>query len=403
MSRTATRSPSNPRCLEPFRQLQEEASFWRRRLHQYPELQFRLDKTSRFVADKLASFGIRDIEAGIAETGLVALIRGDKGPGPTIGLRADMDALPIVEASDKPWKSKSRGLMHACGHDGHTAMLLGAAKYLAQTRNFRGTVALILQPAEEGAPEGQVQGALKMVQEGIMDRYDISRVFGLHNSPDLALGTFGIRDGGIMAALDEFDIVVKGKGGHAAKPHQTIDPVVIAAQIINALQMLVSRSTNPIESLVISVTKLGAGEAYNVIPGEARMGGSVRTLAAALHERIELQIFSCAQGVARAFGADIDMKFRRTVPVTLNHTEETRLAANAARGVVGSEAVDDNIVPRMGSEDFSYMLQARPGAFIFVGNGPTHGLHHPSYDFNDEALPYGIGYWVNLVETVLAA
>ncbi|MFB6418801.1 M20 aminoacylase family protein [Bradyrhizobium tunisiense] len=384
--------------VETFRDLQREATEWRRYLHENPELDYRVHNTARFVTEKLASFGINHIVTGIAETGIVAVIQGEGGEGPTIGLRADMDALPILEASNKPWSSKTPGNMHACGHDGHTAMLLGAAKYLANTRNFKGSVALIFQPAEEGALGGQ-----RMVQEGIMDRFEISQVFGMHNSPGMEVGKFGICDGPIAAALDEFDLIVKGKGGHAAKPHQTIDPVVIAAQIILGLQTLVSRNTNPIEALVVSVTMLKAAEAFNVIPDRVEMAGTVRTLVPGLRDFAERQILASAQGIARGFGGDVELKYRRHDPVTFNHTEGTNLAIKAARNLVGLASVNDKLKPGMGSEDFAYMLEARPGAYIMLGNGPTAGLHNPAYDFNDEALPYGIGYWVNLVETALAA
>lgn len=388
--------------VETFRPLQSEATSWRRHLHQNPELDYQVHNTAGFVAEKLASFGINHIETGIAETGIVALIQGGGGEGPTIGLRADMDALPILEASNKPWSSTIPGKMHACGHDGHTAMLLGAAKYLARTRRFKGTVALIFQPAEEDGA-GDRLGAQRMVEAGIMDRFGISQVFGMHNAPGMDVGKFGICHGPMMAAQDDFDIVVKGKGGHAAKPHETIDPVVIAAQIIIGLQTLVSRKTNPIESLVISVTKFNAAQANNIIPDSVEMGGTVRTLVPALRDFAERQMLVTAQGIAAAYGADIEFSYQRYVPVTLNHAEETELAIRAARKLVGAAFVDDQQEVVMGAEDFAYMLEARPGAYIFIGNGPTAGVHHPAYDFNDEALPYGIGYWVNLVETALAA
>ncbi|WGD51094.1 M20 family metallopeptidase [Bradyrhizobium sp. CB1650] len=388
--------------VERFRSLQSEAISWRRYLHQNPELDYQLHNTAAFVAEKLASFGINHIETGIAETGIVALIQGEGGEGPTIGLRADMDALPILEASNKPWSSTVPGKMHACGHDGHTAMLLGAAKYLANTRKFKGTVALIFQPAEEDGG-GDKLGAHKMVEAGIMERFGISRVFGMHNAPGMDVGKFGICHGPIMAAQDDFEISVKGKGGHAAKPHQTIDPVVIAAQIVIGLQTLVSRQTSPIESLVISVTKLKAAQANNIIPDTVEMGGTVRTLVPALRDFAEKQMPVIARGIAAAYGADIEFAYRRYVPVTLNHAEETELAIKAAGRLVGPAAVNNKHAVGMGAEDFAYMLEARPGAYIFVGNGPTAGVHHPAYDFNDEALPYGIGYWVTLVETTLAA
>ncbi|WOH80458.1 M20 aminoacylase family protein [Bradyrhizobium sp. BEA-2-5] len=382
--------------VEAFRYLQSEATAWRRYLHENPELDYRLHKTARFVAEKLASFGIDHIETGIAETGIVALIHGKCGAGPTIGLRADMDALPILEQSDKNWSSKASGKMHACGHDGHMAMLLGAAKYLATTRNFKGSVALIFQPAEEDGLGGQ-----RMVQAGIMDRFSIAKVFGLHNVPGMKVGSFGICHGPIMAALDEFDFIVKGKGGHAAKPHETIDPVVIAAQIIVGLQTLVSRNTNPMEALVISVTRFNAAQAYNVIPDQVEMAGSVRTLVPGLRDFAERQILAAARGIACGFGADVEFKYCRSTPVTVNHQKETDLAIKAARNLAGPASVDEKISPRMGSEDFAYMLEARPGAVIFLGNGSTASLHHPAYDFNDDALPYGIGYWATVVETVL--
>lgn len=384
--------------VETFHDLQSEVAEWRHYLHQNPELDYRVHNTVRFVTEKLASFGINHIETGIAETGIVALIQGEGGDGPTIGLRADMDALPILEASNKPWSSQVPGIMHACGHDGHTATLLGAAKYLAKTRNFKGSVALIFQPAEEDG-----RGAQRMVQEGIMDRFDISQVFGMHNTPGMEVGKFGICHGPILAALDEFDIVVKGRGGHAARPHETIDPFVIAAQIILGLQTLVSRKTDPLDSLVVSVTKLNAGTAYNIIPDQAEMAGTVRSLVPGMRDFAERQIAALAQGIARGFGGDVEVRYRRLEPVTFNHTEGTNLAITAARNLVGSPSVNDKMRPRISSEDFAYMLEARPGAIIYFGNGSTAALHNPAYDFNDEALPYGIGYWVNLVETVLAA
>lgn len=384
--------------VETFRDLQREVTEWRRYLHENPELDYREHNTARFVTEKLASFGINHIETGLAETGIVALIQGEGGDGPTIGLRADMDALPIVEASGKPWSSKSPGIMHACGHDGHTAMLLGAAKYLASTRNFKGSVAFIFQPAEEVELP---TGGLRMVQEGIMDRFGISQVFGMHSWPGLEVGKFGIRHGSIMGSQDDFDIVVKGKGGHAAHPYRTIDPVVIAAQIILGLQTLVSRKTDPLEALVISVTKLSAAQAYNVIPDQVEIAGTVRTLASGLRDFAEQEILASAQGIARGFGADIEFRYRRSAPATFNHTEETDLAIQAARSLVGSGSVNDKMKPSIGAEDFAFMLEARPGAYIFLGNGPTAECHNPAYDFDDEALPYGIGYWVNLVETVL--
>jgi len=379
-------------------ELAEEAIEWRRRLHEHPELEYALHGTAAFVAEKLASFGANKIETGIAETGIVALIHGELGDGPTIGLRADMDALPIVEASGKPWSSKVPGKMHGCGHDGHSAMLLGAAKYLARTRKFKGTVALIFQPAEEAGRGGE-----KMVQEGIMERFGISRVFGMHNYPGLDVGKFMICSGPIQGGLAEFDLTVKGRGGHASTPHKNVDPIVIGAQIIMGLQTLVSRSSDPRDALVISVTKLYAGDSYNVIPQHAQISGTVRFIEPHLPDFAEQAIFNVAQGIARAYGADVDFEYRRLEPITINHEVETGLAVDAARALVGQDSVDDRMKPGMGAEDFAYMLEARPGAYIFLGNGDTPSVHNPAYDFNDNALPYGIGYWINLAERVLAA
>ncbi|MDW9924766.1 amidohydrolase [Sinorhizobium meliloti] len=385
------------RAIETFEELQVEATSWRRHLHQYPELDYRLTETAKFVAQKLKSFGLDELETGVAETGIVALVRGHLGDGPTIGLRADMDALPILEASNRPWSSMTEGLMHGCGHDGHTAMLLGAAKYLAMTRNFKGSVALIFQPAEEDG-----RGAQRMVQEGIMDRYDISRVFGLHNEPGVDVGKFAICYGTIFAALDEFDIIVKGRGGHAAEPHRNVDPIVISAQIVLGLQTLVSRGTDPLQSLVISVTSLTANGAYNIIPETVKISGTVRSLKENLRDFAEQNLFRAAAAIARGFGGDIEFKYRRYEPVTENNPDETTLAIGVARKVVGANAVDEKFAPSMGTEDFCYMARARPGAYILIGNGQTASLHSPAYDFNDDAIPYGIAYWVNLVETVLA-
>ncbi|UCI31895.1 M20 aminoacylase family protein [Mesorhizobium sp. B4-1-4] len=386
--------------VEEYRYLQEEVTEWRRHIHRYPELGFSVYDTAAFVAEKLASFGINHIETGIAETGIVAVIQGEGGEGPTIGLRADMDALPIVEASGKPWASDVPGRMHACGHDGHTAMLLGAAKHLARTRTFKGSVALIFQPAEEVELPS---GGFKMVREGFLDRYDISQVFGMHNAPGLAIGEFALRNGCLLASQDDFDITVIGKGGHAAAPHRTVDPVVIAAQIILGLQSLVSRNTDPLSSLVISVTKLSASQAYNVIADRVELAGTVRTLAAELRDFAERQIRECAEGIARAFGAEIAFSYRRSVPVTFNHTSGFEVAVEAAERLVSANAVNREAKASMGAEDFAYMLEARPGALINIGNGPSAPLHNAAYDFEDEAIPYGIGYWVNVVETVLSS
>ncbi|HUH50183.1 MAG TPA: M20 aminoacylase family protein [Mycoplana sp.] len=378
-------------------ELQDEIAGWRRQIHQHPETMYAVEKTAAFVADRLREFGVDEIVTGIGRTGVVGLIKG-KGPGRTVGLRADMDALPITETTGKPWASTVPGKMHACGHDGHTAMLLGAAKYLAETRNFAGDVAVIFQPAEEGGGGGN-----EMVKDGMMERFRIDEVYGMHNMPGMPVGQFGTRPGPIMAATDEFDITVKGRGGHAAQPHRTIDPIVIGAQLVTTLQTLVSRNTDPIASLVVSVTKFNAGFAHNVIPEEARLGGTVRTLSSALREEAEARIRQVCAGLASANGAEISVTYQRNYPVVVNHDAETGHALAVASEIAGGSNVNGALDPMMGGEDFAYMLLARPGAFVFVGNGDTAGLHHPAYDFNDDVIPYGVSYWVKLAETRLAA
>jgi amidohydrolase len=377
--------------------LKTEATQWRRHLHSIPELQYDVFETAKFIAEKLHSFGCDQIVSGIGRTGIVALIHGKNGSGSTIGLRADMDALPIVEATNLPYASITHGKMHACGHDGHSAMLLGAAKHLCETRNFSGSVALIFQPAEEGGAGGKA-----MVDDGMMDRFAISRVFGMHNLPGLAVGEFAACDGPIMAAADKFDMVIKGRGGHAALPHQTIDPILAASQLVSALQAIVARNTDPLASLVISVTKFHAGDAYNIIPQQAEIAGTVRTLQKPMRDTAERRIRETAAGIALACGVEIEVDYNRYYPVTKNHTVETNLAMHVARDVAGDAQVNDRLDPMMGAEDFSFMLEARPGAFIFIGNGASAGLHHPEYNFNDDIIAHGVSYWVRLVETALA-
>lgn len=379
-------------------EMQDEVAGWRRHLHQTPELNFDVFKTAAFVTEKLKEFGCDDVVTGLGKTGVVGIIHGRKGEGATIGLRADMDALPINEITGKSYASTVPGKMHACGHDGHTAMLLGAAKYLTETRNFAGSVAVIFQPAEEGGGGGN-----EMVKDGMMERFDISRVFGMHNMPGLPVGQFAIRPGPIMAATAEFTITVKGRGGHAAMPHGTIDPIVIASQLVGALQTVASRSTDPVEAVVVSVTKFHAGDAYNVIPETAEIAGTVRTLKKEIAKKSEERIRAICDGIATAFGATITVDYDANYPVTFNNPEETVFASDVAASVAGDTQVHRAIQPVMGGEDFSYMLEARPGAFIFIGNGETAGLHHPAYDFNDEVIPHGMSYWVKLAETALAA
>ncbi|AGB72675.1 MULTISPECIES: M20 aminoacylase family protein [Rhizobium] len=378
-------------------ELQGEVTEWRRHIHAHPELLYAVENTAAFVAEKLRAFGVDEVVTGIGRTGVVGLIRG-KGEGRTIGLRADMDALPLTEITGKPYASQTAGKMHACGHDGHTAMLLGAAKYLAENRNFNGNVAVIFQPAEEGGAGGDA-----MVKDGMMERFQIAEVYGMHNMPGLPVGHFAIRKGAIMAATDEFTVSIKGLGGHAAMPHKTIDPIAIGAQIVSNLQLIASRSANPLKSVVVSVTKFNAGNAHNVIPNDASFAGTVRTLDPEMRDLAEQRFKQIVTGIATSHGAEVEIEFHRNYPVTFNHADETEHATAVAEEIAGSGNVIPNIDPMMGGEDFSYMLLARPGAFIFVGNGDSAGLHNPAYDFNDEAIAHGISYWVRLAEQRLNA
>jgi amidohydrolase len=390
-------------CPMPIRQVADEivadARTWRREIHQNPELLYDVEETARFVADRLKAFGCDEVKTSIGRTGVVGVIRGAKGSGSrSIGLRADMDALPIEEATNLPYRSKVSGKMHACGHDGHTAMLLGAARHLAQTRNFSGNAVIVFQPAEEGGA-----GAKAMIDDGLMERFNIEEVYGMHNMPSLPVGAFAIREGPFMASADEFVIDIEGKGGHAAFPHHCIDPVVAGAQIVTALQTIVSRNIDPLDACVVSVTRFDAGTANNIIPQSARLNGTVRTLRVATRDFTEKRMREIVAGVAAATGVTANVDYRRGYPPTVNHQAQTGFAAAIAGKVAGRDGVLTNAPPVMGAEDFAYMLEARPGAFIFVGNGDTAYLHHPGYDFNDEALPYGVNYWVELVETALAA
>jgi hippurate hydrolase len=384
--------------LNRVAEMQDEITAWRRHLHREPEIGFEVHKTAAFVAEKLAAFGCDEVVTGIGRTGVVGLIRGRLGDGPAVGLRADMDALPIRETSGVPHASTMAGKMHACGHDGHTAMLLGAAKYLAETRNFAGSVAVIFQPAEEGGGGGR-----EMVKDGMMERFGIDRVFGMHNMPGLPVGQFAIRPGPIMAATAEFNIRVRGRGTHAAMPHRGVDPIVVASQIVNAFQTIAARTVDPVDSVVVSVTKFNAGEAYNVIPEHADLAGTVRSLKAEVAKTAEERMRAICEGIARAGDAQVTMQFQPNYPVTVNDPGQAAFAGDVAAAVAGESAVHRAVPPLMGGEDFSYMLQARPGAFIFVGNGDTANLHHPAYDFNDEAAAYGVSYWIRLAETALAA
>jgi hippurate hydrolase len=374
-----------------------DAQAWRREIHQNPGILYDVEPTAAFVAERLQAFGCDEVKTAIGRTGVVGVINGAKGSSSrAIGLRADMDALPIEEETNLPYRSKFPGKMHACGHDGHTAMLLGAARRLAQTRDFDGKAVVIFQPAEEGGA-----GARAMIDDGLLEKFGIEQVYGMHNWPGAPVGAFAIRKGSLMASADEITITIEGKGGHGALPHLCIDPVMVGAQLIMALQTITSRNVDPLDSSVISITRFQAGTANNIIPQSAWLNGTVRTLKPATRDMVEKRIHEVAAGVAEASGATARVEYRRGYPPTINHGAETDFAASIARKVAGDERVDVNAPPTMGSEDFSFMLEARPGAFIFIGNGDSATLHHPSYDFNDEVLPYGMSYWVELVETAL--
>ena len=386
--------------LNRIADLSDEIAQWRQDLHRHPEILYDVHRTAGIVADRLKQFGCDEVVPGIGKTGVVGLVHGRRGDGAgrTIGLRADMDALPIGETTGKPWASQTEGAMHACGHDGHTAMLLGAAKYLCETRNFDGTVAVIFQPAEEGGA-----GGLAMVNDGLMERFNISQVFGMHNAPGLPVGAFAMTPGPTMASADRFVVDIRGHGGHAAKPNECVDPIVIGAQIVSALQTIVSREIDPLESIVVSVTQFHAGSANNIIPQAARITGTIRALKNETRAFAKQRFHEIVEGTARVHRGSVEIAFEDGYPVTVNHAAETNLALVAARDVAGVDRVIANLPPVMGAEDFSYMLEARPGAFIFIGNGTTAGLHHPDYDFDDAAIPHGVSYWARLAETVLAA
>jgi amidohydrolase len=379
--------------------LHGEITAWRHDLHAHPELLYEVHRTAATVAEKLKAFGCDDVVTGIGRTGVVGLIRGNKGSGDdhkVIGLRADMDALPIEEANELPYRSTVPGKMHACGHDGHTAMLLGAARYLAETRNFAGTAVVIFQPAEEGGGGGRA-----MVQDGLMERFGVEQVYGMHNFPGLPVGEFAIRPGPIMAAADRLTIEIEGKGGHAARPHLSIDTVLVGAQIINLIQSIVSRNVDPLQAAVVSICMFHAGSTDNVIPQTALLKGTARSLDPTVRDLLEARIHAVVEGTAALYGATAKLTYKRDYPVLRNHERETSFAAAVAADVVGGPHVNTAMVPVMGAEDFSFMLEERPGAFIFVGNGPSAGLHHPAYNFNDEVIPIGTSYWVKLVETAL--
>lgn len=365
---------------------------WRQHLHTIPEVRYGTQRTAAFVVERLREFGVDEIHEGIAENGLVAIINGQK-PGKTIGLRADMDALPMTEETELPYASQSPGAMHACGHDGHTTMLLGAARHLAETRNFAGRVALIFQPAEEGGA-----GAERMRSEGIFDTFDIAEVYALHNAPGTPVGQFYTTPGPIMAAVDEFTIHINGRGGHGATPHATVDPISAAVAMVQAIQTIVSRNHRALDDLVVSVTQIHAGTVFNVIPDSAMINGTVRTFDPAVQAMVIRRLQEIVQGHAASFGVTATLDYGNGDPATVNDPDCAAFAAAVAAEV---SSCDANAPREMGAEDFSYMLEARPGAYLFVGNGDTAGLHHPKYDFNDETAPYGASFFARLIERAL--
>jgi hippurate hydrolase len=379
--------------------MQDEVAEWRRDFHQHPEIGFEVHRTAATVAGKLAAFGCDEVVPGIGRTGVVGVIRGRKtASGRVMGLRADMDALPINEATGVAYASRTPGKMHACGHDGHTSMLLGAAKYLCETRNFDGTVCVIFQPNEEG-----LTGGAAMLEDGLLSRFGIQELYGMHTWPGTEVGVFGIRPGPLLAAADRFSIEIAGRGAHAMAPHASVDPVLVAAHTITALQSIAARAINPLEAVVVSTCMVHAGDAFNIIPESATLTGTVRTLNEGVRDIVQARLTRIAEGTAAAFGAKAVVHYERPVPVTMNDPEKTKLAVRAARDVAGDAKVRDDVPPSMGAEDFAHMLKQRPGAYILIGNGEGPGLHTPGYNFNDAALPSGISYLVRLAEIGMPA
>ncbi|MGJ8616673.1 MAG: M20 aminoacylase family protein [Sulfitobacter sp.] len=380
-----------------FAELHDDITAWRRDLHEHPEILFETHRTSATVAEKLRAFGCDEVVEGIGRTGVVGVIKGkDTKSGKVIGLRADMDALPIHEQTGVEYASKTPNAMHACGHDGHTAMLLGAAQYLAETRNFDGTAVVIFQPAEEGGGGGR-----EMCNDGMMDRWGIQEVYGMHNWPGMPTGQFGIRTGPFFAATDLLEIEVEGLGGHAAKPHETIDTTVVASHIVTALQTIVARNADPIGNIVVSITSFEtSSKAFNVIPQRVTLLGTVRTLSNDLRDLAEHRVVKICEGIADSFGAKATVKYTRNYPVMVNHDAQTEFAADVARSVSG-DCIEAPLV--MGGEDFAFMLEERPGAYILVGNGDTAMVHHPMYNFNDDAIPAGCSWWAGIVEQRMPA
>ena len=378
----------------------DEVTAWRHDLHMNPELQYDVHRTAEIVADKLRSFGCDEVVTGIGRTGVVGVIKGRKSTSSrAIGLRADMDALPIEEESGVAHSSKAKGVMHACGHDGHTSMLLGAARYLAETRNFDGSAVMIFQPAEENGGAG----AKAMVNDRLMDRFGITEVYGMHNMPGMPVGAFALKPGAMLASSTRIEVEIEGAGGHAAKPHLCVDPITVATEIVTALQLVVARNVDPLAGTVLTITQIHAGTAFNIIPDRVYIAGTLRTLNNATRDFAEKRIHEIATGIASAHRTKAKVTITTGYPVTENHPDQTELATRVAKEVAGAGQVDTDMAPSMGAEDFSFMLLERPGAFIFVGNGDTAGLHTARYDFNDAALPAGMSYWARLVETALPA
>jgi hippurate hydrolase len=387
----------NMKIIKELEDLQGEMQEWRRDIHAHPEIAFEEHRTAQIVADKLESFGI-EVETGIAGTGVVGTLR--KGMGNrSIGLRADLDALLINENNDFEYKSKNPGQMHACGHDGHTTMLLGAAKYLSEQGNFDGTVNFIFQPAEENEGGGRV-----MIEDGLFDKYPVESVYGMHNIPGMPVGSFAIKPGPIMAAFDIFNLKVIGRGGHAAMPQTTVDPIIVGTKIIDAFQAIISRSIDPQEPSVLSVTQFHGGDAYNVIPNQVEIKGCTRCFSPNVQKKLEDEMRQISESICKAYGADCEFHYEHRYPATINSEEEANLAGQVAQEIVGEERVNLSPKPGMGSEDFAYMLQEKPGSYIWIGNGDGEGscmIHNPGYDFNDEILPIGATYWVKMAEEIL--
>ncbi|MEO9863599.1 MAG: M20 aminoacylase family protein [Yoonia sp.] len=380
-----------------FAELLPDITAWRRDLHENPEILFETHRTAGIVAEKLTAFGCEEVVTGIGRTGVVGVIKGKTDTaGKVIGLRADMDALPIHEETGLPYASKTDGAMHACGHDGHTAMLLGAAQYLAETRNFDGTVVVIFQPAEEGGGGGR-----EMCEDGMMDRFGIQEVYGMHNWPGRPLGSFAIRPGPFFAATDQFDITIEGQGGHAAKPQETIDPVVVSAQVVMALQTIVSRNADPVEQAVVSVTSVeSSSKAFNVIAQSVQLKGTIRTLTPEVRALAEDRLHRIVNATCEAYGATAKITYYKGYPPMVNHAAQTEFAAKVATDVAGA---CDEAPLIMGGEDFAYMLEERPGAYILVGNGDTAAVHNAAYNFSDEAIPAGCSWWAEIVEQRMPA